>query len=72
MVQRFPRHPVDLPIKPDELAQRYRDGASMDDLAILCGCTVFCIRRILVGQGVAIRPRGYTPGQGRANKFLRR
>ena len=72
MVQRLPQRPVNLPIDPDELAQRYRDGASLDDLGILCGCTVFCIRRILVGQGVAIRPRGYTPGQGRANKFLRR
>jgi hypothetical protein len=73
MVQRLPRRPVNLPIKPVELAQRYRDGASLDDLAILCGgCTAYRVRRILVGQGVEIRPRGYTPGQGKANKFLRR
>jgi hypothetical protein len=60
------------PIDPVELAARYRDGASLDDLGILCGCTARPIRRILVGQGVAIRPRGYTPGQSKSNKFMRR
>jgi hypothetical protein len=60
------------PIDPVELAARYRDGVSMDDLGVLCGCTARTIRRILVGQGVAIRPRGYTPGQSKSNKFMRR
>jgi hypothetical protein len=59
-------------IDPVELARRYWDGASLDDLSILCGCTASAIRRILVGQGVEIRPRGYTPGQGKSNKFVRR
>ena len=59
------------PIDPVELAARYRDGASLDDLGILCGCTGTRIRRILVEQGVEIRPRGYNPGCGRPNKFTR-
>jgi hypothetical protein len=58
------------PIDPVELAARYRDGASLDDLGILCGCTASVIRRILVRRGVEIRPRGYF--QGKSNRFLRR
>ena len=58
------------PIDPVELASRYRDGVSLDDLGILCGCDAGTIRRILVGRGVAIRPRGYF--QGKSNKFIRR
>jgi hypothetical protein len=72
MVQYLRRRPVRITADSAELAQRYRDGASLDDLGILCGCTSKRIRCILVEQGVDIRPRGYNPGGGMANKFLRR
>ena len=42
----------------EELAERYRAGASLDDLAVLCRDTPYRIRRTLVAAGVAIRPRG--------------
>jgi hypothetical protein len=53
----------------EELARRYLDGASLDDLGVLCGCTA---TRILVAQGVEIRPRGHNHGNGRSTKFVRR
>jgi hypothetical protein len=70
MVKRSPRRPVT--ITPAELARRYLDGASLDDLGVLCGCTATRIRRILVAQGVEIRPRGHNHGNGRSTKFVRR
>jgi hypothetical protein len=70
MVQRLLRLPVKITVKPDELALRYRDGASLDDLGILCGCSSKRIRRILAAQGVEIRPRGYN-SDCRPNKFMR-
>jgi len=46
----------------EELAGRYRAGASLEDLAILCGCAANKVRRILTAAGVEIRPRrGVTP-----------
>ncbi len=45
----------------EELAERYRGGASLEDLAILCRDTPYRIRRTLVDAGVAIRPRGCLP-----------
>ena len=72
MVERYSRRPVTITVEPEELSRRYRDGASLDDLGIVCGCTAHVIRRILVGQGVEIRPRGYTPGQSKSNRFIRR
>jgi hypothetical protein len=72
VVQYLRRRPVRITVDPAELAQRYQDGASLDDLGILCGCTGTRIRRVLVEQGVEIRSRGYNPGGGRSNKFLRR
>jgi hypothetical protein len=71
MVQRDPRRPVTITVAPEELARRYRDGASLDDLGVLCGCSGKRIRRILVAQGVEIRPRGYN-NDCRPNKFMRR
>ena len=59
MVQWHQRRPVKTAVAPEELARRYRDGASLDDLGVLCGCSGKRIRRILVAQGVEIRPRGY-------------
>jgi hypothetical protein len=50
----------------------YLDGASLDDLGVLCGCTAAPIRRILVAHGVEIRPRGHNHGKGRSTKFVRR
>jgi uncharacterized protein (DUF433 family) len=41
----------------EELAGRYRAGASLEDLAILCGCAANKVRRILIAAGVEIRPR---------------
>jgi uncharacterized protein (DUF433 family) len=45
----------------EELAERYRAGASLDDLAVLCGDTPYRIRSTLIAAGVAIRPRGSLP-----------
>jgi hypothetical protein len=42
----------------EELAERYRAGASLDDLAILCQCGPSKIRRMLIEAGVEIRLRG--------------
>jgi hypothetical protein len=72
MVQWHQRRPVKTAVDPEELARRYRDGASLDDLGVLCGCTATRIRRILVAQGVEIRPRGHDHGNGRSTKFVRR
>jgi hypothetical protein len=70
MVRRRPPRPAQITIDPVELAARYRDGASLDDLGILCGCSGNRIRRALAAQGVEIRPRGYF--QGKSNRFIRR
>jgi hypothetical protein len=45
----------------EELVDRYCAGASLDDLAVLCGDTPYRIRRALVAAGVAIRPPGPLP-----------
>ena len=66
------RPPVKITVDPEELARRYRDGASLEDLGVLCGCTGTRIRTILTALGVEIRPRGFNPGGNRSNKFLRR
>jgi hypothetical protein len=71
MVQWHQRRPVKTAVDPQELARRYRDGASLDDLGVLCGCSGKRIRRILAAQGVEIRPRGYN-SDCRPNKFMRR
>ena len=52
------RGTANLPLSAEELAERYSAGASLDDLAILCQCGPFKIRRILIEAGVEIRPRG--------------
>jgi hypothetical protein len=73
MVHRHRRNPVQITVPSEELAQRYLAGASLDDLGILCGgCTGARIRRLLVDQGVEIRPRGYNPGNSSSTKFTRR
>jgi hypothetical protein len=72
MVKRSPRRPVTITVTLEELARRYLDGASLDDLGVLCGCTATRIRRILVAHGVEIRPRGHDHGKGRSTKFVRR
>jgi hypothetical protein len=72
MVKRSPRSPVTITVTPEELARRYLDGTSLDDLGILCGCTATRIRRILVAQGVEIRPQGHNHGNGHPTKFVRR
>jgi predicted nucleic acid-binding Zn ribbon protein len=62
----------------EELAERYRAGASLDDLAVLCEDTPYRIRSTLVAAGVAIRPRGSLPTnafddpQGRGALVIRR
>jgi hypothetical protein len=72
MLRRRRRQPVRIEIEPEELARRYRDGASLDDLDVLCQCTGTRIRTILAALGVEIRPRGYNPRGVKTNKFLRR
>ena len=72
MVQRSPRRPVTITVTSEDLARRYLDGASLDDLGVLCGCTATRIRRILAAHGVKIRPRGHNHGKGRSTKFVRR
>jgi hypothetical protein len=71
MVQWSPRPPVTITVEPEELARRYLDGASLDDLGVLCGCSGKRIRRILVAQGVEIRSRG-SNSDCRSTKFVRR
>jgi hypothetical protein len=66
------RPPIKITVDPEELARRYRDGASLEDLGVLCDCTGTRIRTILTALGVDIRPRGFNPGGNRPNKFLRR
>ena len=72
MVKRDSRRPVTITVEPEELSRRYLDGASLDDLGVLCGCTATRIRRILVAQGVNIRPQGHNHGNGLSTKFVRR
>ena len=66
------RQPSRIEIDPEELARRYRDGASLADLGVLCHCTGTRIRHVLAALGVEIRPRGSNPRGHRPNKFLRR
>jgi hypothetical protein len=72
MVKRYPRPPVPITVTPEGLARRYLNGASLDDLGVLCGCTAVRIRRILIAHGVEIRLRGHNHGNGRSTKFVRR
>jgi hypothetical protein len=72
MLRRRWRQPVKITIEPEELARRYQDGASLEDLGVLCQCSGMRIRAILAALGVEIRPRGFNPGGNRSNKFLRR
>jgi hypothetical protein len=65
-LRRGRRGTANLPLSAEELAERYSAGASLDDLAILCQCGPFKIRRILIEAGVEIRLRGGrngTPGR---------
>ena len=66
------RQPVTIEIEPEELARRYRAGASLNDLGVLCQCSAWRVRAILVALGVEIRPRGGQSGGNGPNKFLRR
>src|SRR3954452_23293692 len=69
-VRRFGLNRVLIAVDPEDLAKHYRDGVSLDDLGILCGCSGKRIRHILVAQGVESRPRGYN-SDCRPNKFMR-
>jgi uncharacterized protein (DUF433 family) len=42
----------------EEVVERYRAGASLDDLAVLCRCSAAKVRTLLVKAGVELRPRG--------------
>jgi uncharacterized protein (DUF433 family) len=57
-LRRGKRGTANLPLSAEELAERYRAGASLDDLAILCRCSSSKIRHILAAAGVVIQPRG--------------
>jgi hypothetical protein len=61
--------PAQITVEPEELARRYLDGASLDDLGVLCGCTA---TRILVAHGAEIRLQGHNHDNGRLTKFVRR
>jgi hypothetical protein len=56
------RGAANFPLSTEELAERYRAGTSLVDLAILCGCSSGKIHRILFEAGVEIRPRGGRTG----------
>jgi hypothetical protein len=71
MLQRQ-RPPIKITVDPEELARRYRDGASLEDLAVLCQCGSKRIRAILAALDVEIRPRGGNSSDSRPNKFMRR
>ena len=47
-LRRGTRGTANLPLSAEELAERYRAGASLDDLAILCQCGPSKIRRLLI------------------------
>jgi uncharacterized protein (DUF433 family) len=49
----------------EDLVERYRAGASLDDLAIQCECASRKVRRILIAAGVEIRHRS---GKATGNK----
>ena len=49
----------------EDLVERYRAGASLDDLAIQCKCASRKVRRILIAAGVMIR---YRSGKATGNK----
>jgi hypothetical protein len=66
------RQPITIEVEPEELARRYRAGASLDDLGVLCQCTGTRVRAILVALGVEIRPCGGHTGGNGPKKFVRR
>jgi uncharacterized protein (DUF433 family) len=57
------RGTANVPLSAEELAERYRAGASLDDLAILYRCSAPRIRRILARAGVEIQRRGGRNGK---------
>jgi hypothetical protein len=42
----------------EDMVGRYRAGASLDDLAVLCRCSAAKVRTLLLKAGVELRPRG--------------
>jgi hypothetical protein len=60
-IDRFAGDAVNEFLPVEELVERYRAGATLDDLATLCGDKPHRIRRTLVVAGVAIRPPGPQP-----------
>lgn len=51
-----------------QVAAKYRDGASLVELARLFALTVGAVRAILVALGVEIRPRGRPRRADRAER----
>ena len=42
----------------EDLAARYRAGATLIELAVLCACSSTTVRTILIAAGVEMRPLG--------------
>lgn len=55
---RFVRVTVWEAMTPEQMAERYAAGATMDELGMLTGIGAYRVRRTLVSLGVTIRTRG--------------
>lgn len=68
---RYLRRTVWEDLTPEQIADRYAAGASLDDIGIVTGTGVHRVRAVLVEAGVTIRPaiggRCSNP-----NKYLRK
>lgn len=56
--RRGKRGTTNLLLSTEEMVERYRAGASLDELTILCQCGPSKIRRMLIEAGIGIRLRG--------------
>lgn len=59
---RFLRRTVWEAMTPEQMIERYRAGASLDDIGMLTGSSAYKVRKILVAHGVTIKPSCRTSG----------
>lgn len=68
---RFMRRTVWETLTPEQLVERYMSGTSLDDLGMLTGTSSYRVRKILVEQGVEIRPSCGSRGHS-VSRYLRK
>jgi hypothetical protein len=68
---KFLRRTVWEGLTPDQMAERYRAGASLDDLGMLTGTSGHRVRQVLVTHGVTIRPSCRPLGPN-PNRYVRK